>query len=106
MKTQLGTCPTAPLSLCQFLLAQHNPLEPPGLNFYGIFLNIVFKKKRQMEIDIAKTGRSVVTVSCTLRHKPNILLLINAFLSIANELSWKNKRTSHGNKLKNLLMGM
>lgn len=58
-----------------------------------------------MEIDIAKTGRSVVTVSCTLRHKPNILLLINGFLSIANEL-WKNKRTSHGNKLKNLLMGM
>lgn len=51
-----------------------------------------------MEIDIAKTGRSVVTVNCTLRHKPNILHLINGFLSIANELSWKNKRTSHGNK--------
>lgn len=58
-----------------------------------------------MEIDIAKTGRSVVTVNCTLRHKPNILHLINGFLSIANELLWKNKRTSLGNKFKKPIDG-
>lgn len=88
--------------VCQFPLAKHNPLEPPGLKFYAIFLNIAINKKKadgnKHCQDKTKCGvDSVVTVRCMLTGKPNMPCLINGLLALSVNCN-EEQKTLHGNK--------